>query len=76
MMPVLTNEVGVNVNTTFADLKAFVPKAAVQNSVNDNLHKFADTEKIPHGKGNSFKIAFPNDRAKSIAPYSRTEKYK
>jgi hypothetical protein len=75
-MPVLTNEVGLNVNTTFADLKSFVPKAAVQNSVNDHLHRFSNTEKIPSGKAANYKIAYPNDRSKSIAPFSRNEKYK
>lgn len=74
--PYLTNEVGLNVNTTVATLKPFVPKAAVQNSVNDRLHKHQNSEKIAAGAADSYKIAFPNDRAKSIAPYSRNDKYK
>lgn len=76
MTPYMTNEVGLNVNTTVSTLKAFLPKAAVQNSVNDYLHAHSNSEKIAPGIGNQYKIAFPNDRSKSIAPFSRNEKYK
>ncbi len=76
MTPFLTNEVGLNVNTTVATLKPFVPKAAVMNSVNDHLHRHSNTEKITPETAENYKVAFPNDRAKSIAPYSRGEKYK
>jgi hypothetical protein len=76
MMPLLTNEVGVNVNTTLADLKSFEPKLAVQNAVKDTLHKLSYAEKVKSGKELEYKIAFPNDRAKSIGPFSRNEKYK
>ena len=76
MTPYLTNEVGLNVNTTVGSLKPFMPKAAVQNSVNDYLHKHANSEQVTPNTAQAYKIAFPNDRAKSIAPFSRTEKYK
>lgn len=76
MTPFLTNEVGLNVNTTVATLKPFIPKNAVMNSVNDHLHRHSNTEKISPGNGDQYKIAYPNDRSKSIGPFSRTEKYK
>lgn len=72
----LTNEVGLNVNTTVATLKPFVPKAAVQNAANDNLHKVSISDKMRIGKNDEYKISFPNDRSKSIAPYNRHEKFK
>jgi hypothetical protein len=74
--PKITNEIGINVNTTMAELKSFNPKAIVQNALNDNLHKVGYAEKMAKDKANSYKIAFPNDRAKSIAPFKRNEKYK
>ncbi len=76
MTPFLTNEVGLNVNTTFGSLRAFVPKAAVQNAPNDNLHRHSNTEKITPATAQKYKVAFPNDRSKSIAPFSRTDKFK
>ncbi len=76
MTPFLTNEVGLNVNTTFNNLRAFVPKAAVQNAPNDTLHRHSNTEKISPATAEKYKVAFPNDRSKSIAPFSRTEKFK
>jgi hypothetical protein len=76
MMPILTNEIGINVNTTFADLKSFVPKAAVQNAPNDHLHKVTYAEHFKPEKKSEYKVAFPNDRAKSIAPFNRYDKYK
>ncbi len=76
MEPIISNEVGLNVNTTFADLKSFAPKAVVQNAPNDNLHKISYAEKIKKETAGEFKVAFPNDRAKSIAPFNRNEKYK
>lgn len=76
MMPILTNEVGINVNTTLADLKSFAPKIAVQNATRDGLHKLSYAEKVKAGKESEYKVAFPNDRAKSIAPFNRNEKYK
>lgn len=72
----LTNEVGLNVNTTVETLQAFVPKAAVQNAPNDHLHKVSYAEKIKPGNAAQYKIAFPNDRSKSIGPYNKNEKYK
>ena len=63
-------------NTTLENLKAFVPKAAVQNAVNDHLHKFSNTEKVYPGTAYKHKIAFPNDRSKSIGPFDKREKYK
>lgn len=74
--PILTNEVGVNVNTTMATLKSFQPKAAVLNAPKDNLHQISYAERISSSNKNDFKVAFPNDRAKSIGPFKRTEKYK
>lgn len=76
MMPLITNEVGLNVNSTFADLKSFVPKAIVQNAVHDGLHKNPHVEQVRPENASEFKVAFPNDRAKSIAPFNRSEKYK
>ena len=76
MMPILTNEVGVNVKTTLADLNAFAPKLVVMNAANDNMHKIGYAEKVRAEKAAGYKIAFPNDRAKSIASFNRYEKYK
>lgn len=75
-MPLITNEVGLNVNTTVGDLKSFVPKIAIQNAPNDKLHRNSYAERIRAGKEHEYKIAYPNDRAKSIAPFNRDEKYK
>ena len=66
----------MNVNTTVDSLKPFVPKAAVQNAVNDHLHKVTYSEKIKSGKAGEYRIAFPNDRSKSIGPFDKKEKYK
>ena len=63
-------------NTTVENLKAFVPKAAVQNAVNDHLHKFRNTEKLHPVTAVKHKIAFPNDRSKSIGPFDKREKFK
>lgn len=76
MVPIITNEVGINVNTNIANLKSFLPKAAVQNAPKDYLHKLGYAEKIQPGEESKYKIAFPNDRAKSIGPFDRKEKYK
>ena len=75
-MPLITNEVGLNVNTTVKTLKPFIPKAAVLNAPNDKLHRHSYSERIKPGKEKDYKIAYPNDRAKSIAPFNRDEKYK
>ena len=75
MDPLLTNEVGLNVSTSFADLKAFAPKGAVQNAPNDKLHRFKNAEKMLP-KDAEYKVAFPNDLAKSIGPFNRNEKFK
>ena len=72
----LTNEVGLNVNTTVDNLKSFVPKAAVQNAANNNLHKFSNTEKVTSAAAGKYKIAYPNDRSKSIGPFDKKDKYK
>jgi hypothetical protein len=76
MEPILTNETGVNVNTTLADVNAFNPKAAVLNAPNDKLHKVSYAERVKSERAHEFKVAFPNDRAKSIGPFNRNEKYK
>lgn len=72
----LTNEVGLNVNTSVNSLKPFVPKAAVQNAAKDHLHKLSNSEQIKSGTESDYKIAFPNDRAKSIGPFNRYDKFK
>ncbi len=75
-MPLITNEVGLNVNTTMANFKPFFPKNAVLNAPNDKLHRNSYSERIRPGQEKDYKIAYPNDRAKSIAPFKRDEKYK
>lgn len=72
----MTNEVGLNVSTTVQSLKSFSPKITVQNAARDSLHKISNSEKIISGKESQYKIAFPNDRSKSIGPFNRKEKYK
>lgn len=73
----ITNEVGINVNTSLASLKPFVPKAAVQNAPRDHLHLISYCEKAKSNMdAEKYKIAFPNDRAKSIGPFDRREKFK
>ncbi len=76
MMPLISNESGINVNTTAADLKKFTPKIAVQNAPNTKTHKNKYAEKVDPGKEDQYKIAYPNDRGKSIAPFNRDEKFK
>lgn len=76
VVPLITNEVGLNVNTTVASLKPFFPKNAVQNAANDKLHRHLYSERIKPGKEKEYKIAYPNDRGKSIGPFKRDEKYK
>ena len=73
LSPVLTNEVGLNVNTNLAELRSFSPKAIVQNAAKDHLHKHSQSKKSP---ASDFKAAFPNDRFRSVAPFDRNEKYK
>ena len=63
-------------NTTVNNLKSFLPKAAVQNAVNDHMHKVSYAEKIKPGQSAQYKIAFPNDRSRSIGPFNKNEKYK
>jgi hypothetical protein len=76
MVPLISNEVGINVNTTMADLKQFSPRLAVQNAAKDKLHKNPNARKIENGKENEYKVAYPNDRGKSIGPFKRDENYK
>ena len=76
MDPLLTNEIGINVNTSFDELRSFQPKAAVQNATHDRLHRVTYAEQIKPGQNAEYKVAFPNDRAKSIAPFNREEKFK
>jgi hypothetical protein len=75
-MPLITNEVGLNVNTTVGTLKPFLPKTAVLNAVNDHLHRNSYAERIKPGKEKDYKISYPNDRGKSIGPFNRNEKFK
>lgn len=76
-MPLITNEVGINVNTSVSNLKSFLPKAAVQNAPNDSLHSTSYSKKFKSAEeADAYKVAFPNDRAKSIGPFDRKEKYK
>lgn len=76
MDPIITNEVGLNVTTTVGSVKPFMPRAAVLNAPKDKLHKNSYAEKIQPGKEHSYRIAYPNDRTRSIAPFKRDEKYK
>jgi hypothetical protein len=76
MMPLISNEIGINVNTTMADLKQFSPKIAVQNAAKDKLHKNMHVKQVENGKEHAYKIAYPNDRGKSIGPFKRDENYK
>jgi hypothetical protein len=74
--PMITNETGLNVNTIMEDLKSFVPKAAVKNAPKDSLHKVSYSDKVKPGKASECKIAFPNDRSRSIGSFNRNKKYK
>lgn len=76
-MPLITNEVGINVNTSLANLKSFIPKAAVLNAPRDHLHNLSYAEKArTAADAEKYKIAFPNDRSKSIGPFDRKENFK
>ena len=66
----------MNVNTSLADAKKFFPRQVMLNAPNDKLHRNSYSEKIKRGKEQEYKIAYPNDRGKSIAPFDRNEKYK
>ena len=74
--PLISNEVGLNVSATLADLKPFAPKTVVQNAANDHLHKLCYAEKVKANKAGEYKLALPNDMAKSVAPFNRHDKYK
>ena len=73
LKPLVTNEVGLNVNTSLAELQSFAPKAVVQNAAKDALHRQAS---VSAEQASEFKLAFPNDRLRSIGPFNRTEKFK
>ena len=74
LKPLISNEVGINVNVTQDLLKRFHPRAAVLNSANDTTHvKRSSNTYLNNYKRH--KVSFPNDRAKSIAPFNREDSF-
>ncbi|CAF2209937.1 unnamed protein product [Rotaria magnacalcarata] len=74
LKPMISNEVGANVITTHDSLKRFHPRAAVLNSANDTSHN----TRASNSYFNNFKkhkVSFPNDRARSIAPFNRDDSF-
>ncbi|KAK3775916.1 hypothetical protein RRG08_017206 [Elysia crispata] len=89
LTPLITNEVGMFVETTFNDLREDQLRNGVAGSTKVKLHrlntrgsKSADYSSCGGGgsarlqdSSGSAKVAFPNDRAKSIRPFDRKEKF-
>lgn len=74
LKPLISNEVGINVNTTQDSLKSFHPRAAVLNSAHDTTHvKRTSSTYLDHFK--KHKVSFPNDRSRSIGPFNREESF-
>ena len=70
----ISNEVGMNVNTTQDSLQRFHPRAAVLNSSQDKTHiKRSSSTYLNNFK--KHKVSFPNDRARSIGPFNREESF-
>lgn len=75
LTPYITNEVGINVETTFADLEAENPRNAIAGATKTRLHRLRprsmdllDNKKV--------KVAFPNDRPRSVRPTEHNQPYK
>ncbi|CAF0728757.1 unnamed protein product [Adineta steineri] len=74
LKPLISNEVGINVNTTQDSLKSFYPRAAILNSAHDTTHiKRSSSTYLNNFK--KHKVSFPNDRAKSIGPFNRSDSF-
>ncbi|XP_055888207.1 cilia and flagella-associated protein 47-like isoform X1 [Biomphalaria glabrata] len=75
--PLITNEVGLNINTTFKNLNDNQPRMAMNGAKKTKLHHLVNrnTKSADHMKETDSKVAFPNDRAQSIRPFDRKEKY-
>ncbi|XP_076467202.1 cilia and flagella-associated protein 47-like [Babylonia areolata] len=67
--PYISNEVGMNIETTFADLGPQIPRNAVAGSTKTRLHRVRPRS-MDLGK-KSVRVAFPNDRAHSVRPTDR-----
>ncbi|KAH9504693.1 Cilia- and flagella-associated protein 47 [Bulinus truncatus] len=76
--PLITNEVGLNINTTFKNLNHNPPRMAVSGAQKTKLHHLINraTKSADQSKDEDVKVAFPNDRALSIRPFDRTDRYK
>ncbi|KAL5010428.1 hypothetical protein ScPMuIL_012733 [Solemya velum] len=71
--PYISNEVGMFVDTTFSTLEKDNPRNAIVGGPHSVLHAPATSFQ---NNDSSVKVAFPNDRARSIRPSNRHDKYK
>ncbi|XP_059154686.1 cilia- and flagella-associated protein 47-like isoform X2 [Physella acuta] len=74
--PYITNEVGLNIETTFSDLKEQDLRIAVGGSTRTKLHRLKNRAIKSADCDDKIKVAFPNDRAQSIRSFDRNERYK
>ena len=71
--PKITNEVGLNIESTVAEVKKD-PRNALHNAQFSKLHRLkAYTNK--HNEDDKVLLSFPNDRAASVRPSNRHQKY-
>ncbi|XP_078698604.1 cilia- and flagella-associated protein 47-like isoform X8 [Branchiostoma floridae x Branchiostoma belcheri] len=72
--PLVVGETGQFVDVTFSDTKPYTPRAAMLNSTKTSIH----TPKTLTGsrEDKNALVAYPNDRAGSIRPSDRREKYR
>lgn len=76
--PYISNEVGVNIESTFDELEESDLRNAVAGSTKVKLHQIRNRNIHSaefDADGKPVKVAFPNDRAQSIRPFNRTEQY-
>ncbi len=68
--PKITNEVGLYADTTATDLHS-VPRHAVHRAQFSKLHRVRNATE----QNGTVQLSLPNDRAASIRPSNRHEKY-
>ena len=72
--PKISNEVGINGDTTFREAKLFkAPRAALLESL--NRHQYTKALKLNMDDLRDL-VAFPNDRTQSIRPSKKDETFK
>ncbi|PVD28193.1 hypothetical protein C0Q70_10779 [Pomacea canaliculata] len=72
LTPYITNEVGMYVETTFADVDSKVPRNALAGSTRVHLHRIYRPKSLDI-EDKKVKVAFPNDRPHSVRPSERNQ---